>query len=136
MMRNITVPKVVRPSLAANIAATLILAALSMATPTDNVYAQAVIPPAASEEKPENFPAGAGRDDTFYFCTACHNFKLVAQQGMTREQWDESLTWMTARHKMPVLEGKDRDIILGYLALTYGPKTTGPQRGWKNPFQP
>ena len=30
------------------------------------------------DESPEDFPAGAGRDETFYACTACHNFKLVA----------------------------------------------------------
>jgi hypothetical protein len=136
MMRNIKVPRFAQLSIVANVVATVILGLLLVPASADNVCAQVVTPPAASEEKPENFPAGAGRDDTFYFCTACHNFKLVAQQGMTREQWDESLTWMTARHKMPMLEGKDREIILGYLATAYGPRTTGPQRGWKNPFQP
>jgi hypothetical protein len=89
-----------------------------------------------AEEKIEDYPAGVGREDTFYFCTACHGFKLVTQQGMTREQWDASLTWMSERHKMPVLAGKERDTILTYLATHYAPKTTGPQRGWKNPFQP
>ncbi len=39
-----------------------------------------------TDENPEEFPAGAGRDETFYACTACHNFKLVAAQGMTRTQ--------------------------------------------------
>ena len=33
------------------------------------------------DETPEQFPAGAGRDETFYACTACHNFKLIAAQG-------------------------------------------------------
>ena len=41
------------------------------------------------DESPEEFVAGAGRDETFYACTACHGFKLVAQQGLTRAQWDE-----------------------------------------------
>ena len=41
---------------------------------------------------PEEFPAGLGRDDTFYACTACHDFKLVTQQGMSRQRWDEILT--------------------------------------------
>ena len=36
------------------------------------------------DESPEEFPAGTGRDETFYACTACHGFRLVAQQGMTR----------------------------------------------------
>ena len=36
------------------------------------------------DESPEQFVAGAGRDETFYACTACHNFKLVAAQGLSR----------------------------------------------------
>ena len=41
------------------------------------------------EENPEDLPAGAGRDDAFYACTACHGFKLIAQQGMSRRQWED-----------------------------------------------
>ena len=26
---------------------------------------------------------------------ACHGFKIVAQQGQTRQQWDDTLNWMT-----------------------------------------
>jgi hypothetical protein len=37
-----------------------------------------------SEESPEQFPAGPGREETFYACIACHNFKLIAAQGMSR----------------------------------------------------
>ncbi len=88
-----------------------------------------------SDEKPEDFPAGPGRDDTFYFCTACHNFKLVAQQGMTRRQWEESLQWMTDKHNMPPLPPKDRDIVLNYLEATFPPRTPA-NRGWQSPFQP
>ncbi len=84
------------------------------------------------DESPEEFPPGAGRDETFYTCTACHNFKLVAAQGMTRRQWDESLTWMTERHNMPALEGNNRKIVLDYLESTYPPR--GRTGGWQNPF--
>ena len=44
--------------------------------------AQATFTP--REESPEEFVAGPGRDETFYACTACHGFKLVAQQGLSR----------------------------------------------------
>ncbi len=100
--------------------------------------AQSTVRPefAPRDEDPKEFAAGPGRDDTFYACTACHNFKLVAQQGLTREQWDESLTWMTTRHKMPEIVGKDRDTILTYLTAQYGPKAATNARGWKNPFSP
>lgn len=94
-------------------------------------------PPPAFEprdEAPEKYPAGPGRDDTFYFCVACHSFQIVAQQRMSRSRWDEVLTWMTERHKMPDVQGEDRDKILDYLSTAF-PETTQP-RGWKNPFAP
>ena len=85
------------------------------------------------DENPEDFPAGAGRDDTFYACTACHGFKLVAQQGMNRRQWEESLEWMTEKHGMPPLPEKEQKIVLDYLEKTYPPSTaTG--GGFQNPF--
>jgi hypothetical protein len=85
------------------------------------------------EEEPEEFPDAPGREETFYFCTACHNFKLVAQQGMSRMRWDGTLDFMTERHGMPKLEGKDRDAILDYLAQAF-PESTDAGRGWQNPF--
>jgi mono/diheme cytochrome c family protein len=85
------------------------------------------------DETPEEFAAGAGRDETFYSCTACHNFKLVAQQGMSRRQWDETLTVMTQRHGMPPLDDKDREAVLNYLESAYPPRTPA-GRGWQNPF--
>jgi hypothetical protein len=86
------------------------------------------------DESPEDFPAGSGREETFYACTACHGFKLVAQQGMNRRQWDESLTWMTEKHGMPPLEGDDRKLVLDYLEASFPPRGTGPARGSPNPF--
>lgn len=83
-----------------------------------------------TDETPEDLPAGSGREETFYSCTPCHGFKIVAQQGMTRAQWDDSLNWMTARHGMNKLDGDDRKLILDYLELHYPPAT----RGSPNPF--
>ena len=85
-------------------------------------------------EDPKDYPAGAGRDDTFYACTACHAFKLVAQQGLSRDKWDETFSYMTERHKMPEITGKDRMVMLDYLSTTFGPKVGRSARGWKNPF--
>jgi hypothetical protein len=84
------------------------------------------------QEEPEEFPDLPGREDTFYFCSACHNFKLVAQQGMSRHRWDSTLNTMTERHGMPKLEGMEREIILGYLENAF-PESVSP-RGWQNPF--
>jgi hypothetical protein len=83
-----------------------------------------------TDESPEDLPAGTGREETFYSCTPCHGFKIVAQQGMTRAQWDDSLNWMTARHGMNRIEGDDRKLILDYLEQHYPPTT----RGSPNPF--
>ncbi len=85
------------------------------------------------DETPEEFAAGAGRDETFYSCTACHNFYLVAQQGMSRRQWVETLTVMTQRHGMPPLDDKDREVVLNYLESAFPPRTPA-GRGWQNPF--
>ncbi len=83
-----------------------------------------------TDESPEDLPAGTGREETFYSCTPCHGFKIVAQQGMTRGQWDDSLSWMTTRHGMNKIEGDDRRLILDYLEQHYPPTT----RGSPNPF--
>jgi hypothetical protein len=84
------------------------------------------------EENPEDFPAGPGRDDAFYSCTACHGFKLIAQQGMNRAQWDDSINLMIAKHHMPPLDARTRETVLNYLAATFPPRSP---RGWQNPFQ-
>ena len=86
------------------------------------------------DENPEDFPAGAGRDETFYACTACHGFRLVAQQGLSRAGWEDSINLMIRRHNMPPLDEKDRAVVLGYLATTYPPRAPAARGGWQNPF--
>jgi mono/diheme cytochrome c family protein len=85
------------------------------------------------DENPEDFPVGPGREETFYACTACHGFKLVAQQGMNRRQWEESLEWMTEKHGMPPLPEKELKLVLDYLEKTYPPRAPEAARGWQNP---
>ena len=86
------------------------------------------------EEKVEDWPAGPGRDEAFYSCTPCHNFKLVAAQGMNRRQWEDSMNLMVTRHNMPPLEGDDRKLVLDYLEATYPPRAPATGGGWQNPF--
>ena len=87
-----------------------------------------------TDETPEDLPAGSGREETFYLCTPCHGFKIVAQQGMTRAQWDDSLNWMTTKHGMNAIEGDDRKLILDYLEQHYPPTTRAGGRDSPNPF--
>ena len=105
-----------------------LLALLGLATPA---VAQPAFTP--RDERPEDYPAGEGRDQTFFTCTACHGFKIVAQQGQSRRQWDETLDWMTQRHNMPRLGDNDRKVVLDYLEASFPPRTA--PRGFQNPFQ-
>jgi hypothetical protein len=87
----------------------------------------------APEEAPEQYPPGEHRDDTFYFCTACHGFKIVAQQGQSRARWNDTLDLMTSVHGMVEVEGEQRDQMLDYLAKAF-PERRAPG-GWKSPFE-
>jgi len=64
---------------------------------------------------------GKGAEETYYACTGCHSDMLVAQQGLTRERWNELIDWMIDEQGMPELEPEERKLILDYLAKNYGP---------------
>lgn len=106
----------------------VVLAAICSVPLVVNAQQQRTFAP--TDESPEDLPPGPGREETFYSCTPCHGFKIVAQQGMTRAQWDDSLNWMTTKHGMNKIEGDDRKLILDYLEQHYPPTT----RGSPNPF--
>jgi mono/diheme cytochrome c family protein len=101
---------------------------LALAAPA---AAQQGLPPPPEDESPENFPEGKGRDETFYLCIACHGTALIKQQGMSRERWDQTLTWMTERHGMPEPDPQERKLIVDYLATNFPPR---PRKGRPNPF--
>ena len=106
----------------------ILLAAALLAGPA---LAQNVAP-----SDPADYPDAPGREEAVTFCGACHSFRIVAAQGMTWVQWDESLKWMVQRHNVPQLENDELDVILGYLERVYPPKATGGRPGWTNPFAP
>lgn len=93
---------------------------------------------AAIEETPESLPDFKGREETFGYCIGCHSFKVVGRQGMDRERWDETLTWMTEKHNMPPPDPETRKLLLDYLTQAF-PPDSGEQSGsggWVNPFAP
>ena len=110
-----------------------VLVVLILAFGTGLPSAQQFVP---GDENPEDYPAGKGRDDAFYACTACHGFKLVAQQGMNRRQWEESIDLMVKRHNMPPLPPKEQEIVLEYLETAFPPRAPAGRGGWQNPFSP
>ena len=65
--------------------------------------------------------AAPGASETFDACTPCHSERIVVQQGLKREQWDELLDWMVEEQEMEPIEGDARTVILDYLAAHYGP---------------
>ncbi len=73
------------------------------------------------EQDWQGLPPGPGREEVFYTCKACHSLMLVKQQGMNRENWDETLEWMVEEQGMEEIDDRAmRDRILDYLALHYG----------------
>ena len=65
--------------------------------------------------------AAPGASETFHACTPCHSERIVVQQGLTREQWDELMVWMVEEQEMEPIEDDALAVILDYLAEHYGP---------------
>ena len=78
-------------------------------------------PREGQEQDWQGLPPGPGREQVFYSCNACHSLKLVTQQGMSRERWDETLEWMVEEQGMAEFEDPVmRDQILDYLSTHFG----------------
>ena len=81
-------------------------------------------PVSADEEADDSFGllvAAPGAELVYNSCTACHSERIVIQQGLTREGWDELLDWMTEEQSMPEPDSADRTGLLDYLTKHYGP---------------
>ena len=68
----------------------------------------------------DGLPSGAGQEEVYYACQACHSLAIVKQQGLSRDSWEETLDWMIEEQGMAELEEEERNLILDYLALNYG----------------
>ena len=65
--------------------------------------------------------AGEGAWETHAYCSVCHSERIVAQQGLTRADWEELLEQMVEEHGMSPVEEPDLGRVLGYLTANYGP---------------
>ena len=65
--------------------------------------------------------AAEGAAVTHAYCTVCHSERIVAQQGLTREDWLETLEYMVDEHGMAPIEGPEFGLIIDYLSTHYGP---------------
>ncbi len=69
----------------------------------------------AAEMPWDELPEGNGRTQVYAICSACHSFDIVATQGLSRDQWDETLVWMTEKQGMAELPAEIRERVLDYL---------------------
>lgn len=74
----------------------------------------------ASEDDYAGLPEGDGRDEVFVICSACHSIKLVVQQGLSRDSWQESLEWMVEEQGMAEMDSETHALVLDYLAKHLG----------------
>jgi hypothetical protein len=72
----------------------------------------------------QGLPAGQGRDIVFGLCQACHSLAIVKQQGLDREDWEETLVWMVEEQGMPSLDPENLQHVLDYLAINFGRNST------------
>ncbi len=68
-----------------------------------------------------DLPPGPGRETVFIKCAACHSLRIVLQQRLSRDVWDEVLSWMKEEQSMPELEPELRELILDYLSTHFSP---------------
>ena len=64
-------------------------------------------------------PPGEGRAETEAYCSPCHSLKIVVQQGLSKEDWDELLVWMVEEQEMEPIEAADRKKVIKYLAKNF-----------------
>jgi len=57
-------------------------------------------------------------------CTNCHSAKLIMQNRMTKEGWNNSIKWMQETQNLWDL-GEDQKTIVNYLVTNYPPKPIG-----------
>ena len=65
--------------------------------------------------------AGEGAAETYAYCIICHSERLVAQQGLTRQGWEEVVELMVEEYGMIPIAGPVLHRMLDYLSIHYGP---------------
>jgi len=93
-------------------------------SPVEFVSARPAPPAVSRPEEPEDFGLmvrAPGASETFDACTPCHSERIVVQQGLKREQWDELMVWMVEEHEMEPIDEDVLTIIIDYLSEHYGP---------------
>jgi len=66
------------------------------------------------------WPAGPGQAETGELCNSCHSLAIVKQQRLSRETWDNLLTWMVEKQGMAAQPPERRALMLDYLVQHFG----------------
>lgn len=67
---------------------------------------------------------GQGLEAVQRHCLSCHSSRLIIQNKMSRERWEENIRWMQATQGLWDL-GTDHPIVIEYLATHYAPQAIG-----------
>ena len=74
----------------------------------------------AADDDYGGLPEGEGRDEVYVICSGGHSIKLVVQQGLSRDSWQESLEWMVEEQGMTEMDPETHALVLDYLAEHLG----------------
>ncbi|MEX1235329.1 MAG: aldehyde dehydrogenase [Roseovarius sp.] len=86
------------------------------------VFGAASIQAQSSDEEETEFGQlvdEPGVEVTYYTCIACHSEMIIAQQGLSRDHWDDLLVWMVEEQGMMEIDEPERSEILDYLSTHY-----------------
>jgi len=100
------------------IGAVVVYASTSYATRDTNPASKTIEEP--DELTKWGMPMDVGREEVEVYCSACHSVRLVAQQGLTRDDWDELFDWMVEEQEMEEMPLEDRKLVLNYLSKYRG----------------
>lgn len=64
---------------------------------------------------------GLGKKSVEKHCLSCHSARLIVQNRMSGERWQETIRWMQQTQGLWDL-GKDERIVVDYLAAHYAPE--------------
>ena len=73
----------------------------------------------AAQSEP-TLPKGPHLDVVEDTCTACHSAAIILQNRMSRQRWDETITWMQDEQGLMDLSPETRKQILDYLESVRG----------------
>lgn len=86
-----------------------------------------------AERGPDELLPGPDRALVVGHCTACHSASVIRQNHLSRDQWDDTITWMQDTQGLWALSADHRARVLDYLVATQGPLVEAADLPWAHP---